>query len=204
MKLMQRFYDRVTYYAGHKKANLFLCVYSFLEAIILPVPIDVLLGPIAMQKPHQAFRLAFYAAFYSLLGGCVGYTLGYFFHDIAAQVFSLISGSSTTAENINENPTFQQIEAFLNQHGILSVVLVGFTPLPFKVFSIAFGFFEYNFAIFFFFSFISRWVRFLIVSYLFAYFGQKYRKQIESIITKSSWIILIVAILGLVIYYLYK
>ncbi|RIY31880.1 hypothetical protein CKF59_07330, partial [Psittacicella gerlachiana] len=93
---------------------------------------------------------------------------------------------------------------FLDKHGILSVVLVGFTPLPFKIFSIAFGFFEYNFIIFFVFSFISRLVRFLIVSYLFAYFGQKYRKQIENIINKSSWIILIIAVLSLILYYFLK
>ncbi|RIY34180.1 hypothetical protein CKF54_01745 [Psittacicella hinzii] len=204
MKIMQRFYNRLTYYAGHKNANTFLCVYSFLEAIILPIPIDVLLGPIAMQKPHQAFRLAFYAAFYSLLGGCVGYALGYYFHDVAAYIFSLISGSEVSAENLDQSATFIQIKNFLEDYGILSVVLVGFTPLPFKIFSIAFGFFGYNFVIFFVLSFISRLIRFLIVSYLFAYFGQKYSKQIENIINKSSWIILILSILGLVLYLLLK
>ncbi|MFC6277191.1 YqaA family protein [Psittacicella hinzii] len=202
--MIKKLYDRTMYYAGHKNANTFLCIYSFLEAIILPIPIDVLVGPIAMQKPKQAFRLAFYAAFFSLLGGCVGYALGMFFEDVAAHIFALITNEPVTAQTIHESATFAKIEEFLDKHGILSIILVGFTPLPFKIFTIVFGFFHYNFLVFIGLSFISRLVRFLIVTYLFAYFGQKYRQQIENIINKSGWIILIVAIVGFLLYYTLK
>lgn len=203
-KVKKSMYDRINYYSSHKNAGLFLSIYSFLEAIILPIPIDVMLGPMAMMRPNYAFRYAVYATVFSMLGGMVGYTVGMYFQDIAVAVFSFISGTDSTLETLHLNPTYQLIEKFLEQHGILSVVLVGFTPLPFKLFSIAFGFFHYNLWIFIFFSLISRFIRFLLVAYLFAFFGKKYRSLIESIMNKAGWGLLIICVIGLALYTYFK
>lgn len=163
------------YWAGHKHSNTFLSVYSFLEAIILPIPIDMFLGPIAMKKPHQAFRLAIYATVWSLLGGCVGYTLGFFFYEYAQMFIDWLRPGM-----------FEQVKAALDQYGILLVILVGFTPLPFKIFSIVFGMFRYDIWIFLGLSFIARLFRFLIVSYVFAFVGKKYGDRIDQIISRAG------------------
>lgn len=166
--LIKRIYDWGMYWAGHKHANVFLSVYSFLEAIILPLPIDMFLIPIAIKKPQQWFRLAMYATVFSLLGGCVGYTIGYFFYDFAHQFIDWLKPGK-----------FEETQTLLAEYGTLLVILVGFTPLPFKVFSIVFGMFRYDLVIFLVLSFIARLVRFGIEAWGCAFIGKKFGDQIE-------------------------
>lgn len=181
-------------YASHKHAIKFICGYSFLEAIIMPIPIDVFLGPVAMQHPQKWLRLSVYTAIFSILGGCIGYTLGYFISGYAHQFLNFISNEQV----------FLQIKNYLDQYGSIIVILVGFTPLPFKIFSIVFGIVKLNLVTFLVLSFISRLVRFVIVSYLFAVYGNKYSKQIENIVTRSGWYILLACILFFVLYKLFS
>lgn len=189
--MLKKLYDKIMYLASHQNSTKFLCWYSFLEAIILPLPIDMFLGPIAMQKPHHAFRLAFYATFFSLLGGMVGYTIGFFASDLAHQLLTYIS---------NNPSIFDEVQALIHQYGDLLIVIVGFTPIPFKVFSIVFGVFQLDLIRFVVLSFLARMARFLIISYLFAIFGNKYRERIEKIIATSGWYILSFCIIAYVVY----
>lgn len=183
--LIRRLYDYCMYWAGHRFAVQFLAIYSFFEAIILPIPIDAFLAPIAMANPKKWWRLATYATIASLLGGCVGYSIGYFAHDWAYAWISAVFGEDK----------YQAVVSALKEFGTLLVFLVGFTPLPFKVFSIVFGMFQYSFWPFIYLSLISRQIRFLVVAGLFAFFGEKYREKFESYLNKAGWIILIAALI---------
>mgnify|MGYP001214261148 CR=1 FL=1 len=162
-------YNKCLRLAAHKNSNYFLAAVSFVESSFFPIPPDVMIAPMAIVKKHDFLKIFLIATIFSVLGGMLGYILGAFFFDIAMNIVEFYNYEEKV---INLKNTLNQGNGFYAWFGIL--FLAGFTPLPYKVFTIVSGLISFNFIIFIIISLISRGLRFFIVSYLSAKFGHKF------------------------------
>ena len=184
--------------AAHKSSKYYLAVVSFIESSFFPIPPDVMIIPMVISKKDEFFKVFFIATIFSVLGGILGYLIGAFFFDVGMQVMTFYS---------YENKLISLKENLINSNGFyawLSILfLAGFTPLPYKVFTIASGLIGFNILIFIIVSLISRGLRFFIVSYLSYKFGDLFTQFMDK--HGSKWftivgilIVLIVAIIYLI------
>ena len=155
--------------AAHKSSKYYLAIVSFIESSFFPIPPDVMIAPMAIAKKNDFFKIFLIATIFSVLGGILGYILGAYFFDFASNIVEFYNYEKKMFELKN---TLTQGDGFYTWLGIL--FLAGFTPLPYKVFTIASGVIGFNFFIFILISFISRGLRFFIVSYLSAKFGNTF------------------------------
>jgi len=162
-------YNKCLRLAAHKNSNYFLAAVSFVESSFFPIPPDVMIAPMAIVKKQDFLKIFLIATIFSVLGGMLGYILGAFFFDIAMNIVEFYNYEEKV---INLKNTLNQGNGFYAWFGIL--FLAGFTPLPYKVFTIVSGLISFNFLIFIIISLISRGLRFFIVSYLSAKFGHKF------------------------------
>jgi|TARA_Y100000389_G_scaffold2953_1_gene2889 membrane protein YqaA with SNARE-associated domain len=159
-------YNKCLNLAAHKNANYFLAIVSFLESSFFPIPPDVMIAPMAIAKKNDFIKIFLIATIFSVLGGMLGYMLGAYFFDFAMSI----------VEFYNYQEKMQSLkDAIIQGDGFYTwlaiLFLAGFTPLPYKVFTIVSGLISFNFLIFILISLISRGLRFFIVSYLSYKFG---------------------------------
>tara|TARA_B100001093_G_scaffold372489_1_gene357433 strand:- start:129 stop:734 length:606 start_codon:yes stop_codon:yes gene_type:complete len=186
--------------AAHKSSKYYLALVSFVESSFFPIPPDVMVIPMVISKKTDFIKIFLIATIFSVLGGILGYFIGVFFFDLGMQIMSFY-GYEDKLTNIKNN--LIESEGFYAWLGIL--FLAGFTPLPFKVFTIASGLISFNILIFIFISFISRGLRFFIVSYLSYKFGDLFTKFMNDHGSKWFTIIgIIIVIAGIIIYLLFK
>src|SRR5210317_2229910 len=193
--MFKALYKKCLNLAGHRKSNFFLGLVSFAESSFFPIPPDVMIIPMVMAKPKEFFRIFLIASIFSVLGGIFGYMLGAIFLDLAMNVIQFY-GYEEKVNNLKTSLTLG--EGFMAWFGIL--FLAGFTPLPYKVFTIASGIISFNLA-----SLISRSLRFFIISYLSYKFGYLFNDFMENHGSKWFTIIGIVIILtALILYLIFK
>ena len=164
--MFNRLYKKCLDLAAHKSSNFFLGLVSFVESSFFPIPPDVMIIPMVIAKKKNYLKIFFIASIFSVLGGIFGYMLGAIFFDIAINVIEFYGYENKVdilKNNLSEN------EGFFTWLSIL--FLAGFTPLPYKVFTIASGLIGFNILIFIIVSLISRSLRFFIISYLSYKFG---------------------------------
>ena len=195
--MFKALYKKCLNLAGHRKSNFFLGLISFAESSFFPIPPDVMIIPMVMAKPKEYFRIFLIASIFSVLGGIFGYILGSIFFDLAMNVIQFY-GYEEKVNDLKNNLTLG--EGFLAWFGIL--FLAGFTPLPYKVFTIASGLISFNLSIFILVSLISRSLRFFIISYLSYKFGYLFNDFMENHGSKWFTIIGIIIILIAIIFYL--
>ena len=195
--MFKSLYKKCLNLAGHRKSNFFLGLISFAESSFFPIPPDVMIIPMVMAKPKEYFRIFLIASIFSVLGGIFGYMLGSIFFDLAMNVIQFY-GYEEKVNDLKNNLTLG--EGFLAWFGIL--FLAGFTPLPYKVFTIASGLISFNLSIFILVSLISRSLRFFIISYLSYKFGHLFNDFMENHGSKWFTIIGIIIILIAIIFYL--
>ena len=152
--------------AAHKSSKYYLAIISFLESSFFPIPPDVMIIPMVISKKRDFVKIFFITTVFSVLGGVLGYFIGAFFFDIAIQIVNFY-GYENKLTILKDSMI--KSKGFYAWLGIL--FLAGFTPLPYKVFTIASGIIGFNLLIFILISFISRGLRFFIVSYLSYKFG---------------------------------
>ncbi len=167
--MFSKLYNKCLTLAAHKNSNYFLGVVSFLESSFFPIPPDVMIAPMAISKKNEFIKIFLIATIFSVLGGIFGYILGAYFIDLAMHIIEFYNYEKKVI--ILKN-TLNHGEGFLAWLGIL--FLAGFTPLPYKVFTIVSGVISFNFPIFILISLISRGLRFFIVSYLSSKFGNTF------------------------------
>jgi membrane protein YqaA with SNARE-associated domain len=198
--MINQLYKKSLQLAAHKSSKTFLAIVSFVESSFFPIPPDVMIVPMVVAKKNDYLKIFLIATLFSTLGGILGYFIGSSFIDIGMKVVEFY-GYEEKVVNLKNNLT--------NGTGLYiwlaTLFLAGFTPLPFKVFTITSGMISFNLLIFIFICLISRGMRFFIVSYLSFKFGDTFNKFMETEAAKWFTIIgiLIVAILGL-IYFLIK
>ena len=182
--------------AAHKNSKYYLAIVSFIESSFFPIPPDIMVVPMVISKKKDFFRIFLISTIFSVLGGILGYLIGAFFFDLGIQIMNFY-GYENKLTNLKNSLIVS--EGFYAWLGIL--FLAGFTPLPYKVFTIASGLIGFNIIIFVIVSLISRGLRFFIVSYLSYKFGDLFTQFMEQHGSKSFTIVgLLVVIFGLMIY----
>ena len=193
-------YKKCLNLAAHKSSKYYLAIVSFLESSFFPIPPDVMVIPMVISKKSDYFKIFLIATIFSVLGGILGYFIGAFFFDIGMQIMN-IYGYEDKLINIKNN--LISSEGFYAWLGIL--FLAGFTPLPYKVFTIASGLIGFNILIFILISFFSRGLRFFIVSYLSYKFGDIFTQFMDK--HGSRWFTIIgilIVIIGIILYLIFK
>ena len=192
-----KLYQKSLKLAAHKSSKIFLAIISFVESSFFPIPPDVMIVPMVIAKKDDYLKVFLIATLFSTLGGVAGYFIGSYFFDIGISVVEFYG---------YEDKVITLKESLTNGSGLYiwlaTLFLAGFTPLPFKVFTITSGMIGFNLFIFFFICLISRGLRFFIVSYLSFKFGDTFNKFME--IEASKWFliigILIVTIFSLIFF----
>ena len=186
--MFKTLYKKCLDLAAHKSSNFFLGVVSFIESSFFPIPPDVMIIPMVIAKKKNFLKIFFIASIFSVLGGIFGYFLGAIFLDTAMNIIEFY-GYEKKVINIKNN--LSQDEGFFAWLSIL--FLAGFTPLPYKAFTIASGLIGFNILVFVIVSLISRSLRFFIISYLSYKFGDLFSEFMNK--HGSKWF----TILGLLI-----
>ena len=193
--MFQKLYKKCLNLAAHKSSNLYLGIVSFTESSFFPIPPDVMIIPMVIAKKKEYFKIFLIASIFSVLGGIFGYLLGYLFYDLAIHVIEFY-GYENKVENLKTS--LSQGSGFFAWLSIL--FLAGFTPLPYKAFTIASGVVAFSLPVFIVVSLISRSLRFFIVAYLSYKFGDLFTEFMEK--HGSKWFtiigILIVIVLGII------
>ena len=186
--------------SAHKRSKYYLALVSFIESSFFPIPPDVMVIPMVISKKSNFIKIFLIATIFSVLGGILGYFIGALFFDLGMQIMGFYGYEDKIAYLQNDLINSEGFYAWL---GIL--FLAGFTPLPYKVFTIASGLIGFNIIIFILISFFSRGLRFFIVSYLSYKFGDIFTKFLEK--HGSRWFTIIgilIVIIGIFIYLIFK
>tara|TARA_Y100000814_G_scaffold99958_1_gene69525 strand:- start:221 stop:808 length:588 start_codon:yes stop_codon:yes gene_type:complete len=191
MNVVKKTYDWIMNWASTPYALYALALLSFTESFFFPIPPDILLIAIAFSKPKHSFLYAGICSLSSVAGGIVGYFIGYFlFESIGKLIFDLYGG-------ING---FETVKEYYNSKGAWMVLIGGFTPVPYKLITIASGVFLLDFKIFLICSIISRSARFFLESLLIFYFGEKIRLLLEKYFNLFTIFLFVAVILGFLLF----
>ena len=197
--MLNSLYKKCLVLAAHKSSKFFLGLVSFIESSFFPIPPDVMIIPMVFAKKKEFFKIFLIATIFSVLGGIFGYLLGSFFFVFVSHIIGIYGYEEKMIRIKNDLNDGTGFFAWL---GIL--FLAGFTPLPYKVFTIASGLVGFNLIVFILVSIISRGLRFFIISFLSYKFGDLFTKFMEN--HGSKWFsiigVLIVLLFGVVLYVL--
>ena len=194
--MFQTLYNKCLKLAAHKSSNFYLGFVSFIESSFFPIPPDVMIVPMVIAKKKEYLKIFFIASIFSVLGGIFGYLIGYLFFDIAIYVIEFY-GYQDKVENLKLKMSHGN--GFLAWLSIL--FLAGFTPLPYKAFTISSGLIAFNLPVFVIVSLISRSLRFFIVTYLSYKFGELFTKYMEK--HGSKWFTIIGIIIVIIFIFIY-
>ena len=176
--MLKNIYDKTLKLAAHKSANFYLSVVSFAESSFFPIPPDVMIIPMSLAKKEEYLKIFFIATIFSTLGGLFGYFIGSLFTDKAIILMEFYGYQEQILEIKNQlNSKGSAFSLWLG-----TLFLAGFTPLPFKIFTITSGIINFNIFSFFVICLISRGLRFFIV----AYFSVKFGKPFVSFLEKKG------------------
>ena len=196
--MLIKLYQKSLQLAAHKNSKMYLAIISFMESSFFPIPPDVMIVPMVIAQKKNYLKIFLVATIFSTFGGVLGYFIGSYFLDFGMSVIQFYSYEDKVL-SLKDNLT-KGTGLYI---WLVTLFLAGFTPLPFKVFTITSGMIGFNLLIFFFVCLISRGLRFFIVSYLSFKFGDMFDKFMQT--ESAKWFtilgILIVAIVG-VIYFL--
>ena len=198
--MFQTLYKKCLELAAHKSSNFYLGLVSFIESSFFPIPPDAMIIPMVIAKKKEYLKIFLIASIFSVLGGIFGYLIGYLFFDLAIYVIEFY-GYQDKVENLKLS--MSEGSGFLAWLSIL--FLAGFTPLPYKAFTISSGLIAFNLPIFIIVSLISRSLRFFIVAYLCYRFGELFTEYMEKHGSKWFTIIgIIIVIIFIIIYLFFK
>ena len=198
--MFNELYQKSLELAAHKSSKVFLAIISFVESSFFPIPPDVMIVPMVIAKKNDYLKIFLIATLFSTMGGLLGYFIGSYFLNVSMSVVEFYG---------YENKVIALKSSLTMGSGVYiwlaTLFLAGFTPLPFKVFTITSGMIGFNLLIFFFICLISRGLRFFIVSYLSFKFGDTFDKFMQTKAAKWFTVmgVLIVVIFG-VIYFIIK
>lgn len=184
-------YHTVKSWSSRDDANKYLFMLSFAESSVFPVPPDVMLAPMCATRPHRALYLAAMTTLFSVGGGIAGYAIGYFAFDL---LIPWLEGGSFWAH-------YETSRVWFDKWGAAVVFIAGFSPIPYKVFTIGAGALEQNLGIFIVASLTGRGARFFLVALLFRWAGPKVLPVIEARISFYGWVALAVLVVLMLLYY---
>jgi membrane protein YqaA with SNARE-associated domain len=168
--MLQRLYARTLAIAAGPNALAALLAVSFVESSVFPIPPDILLIPMILARPREAFRLAALCTLASVAGGLLGYAIGYFLFDAIGR---------PVLEFYHAMDSYDALKAGFGRWGVWIIIIKGMTPIPYKLVTIASGVAHFNLAWFIGASIVSRSLRFFLVAALLWWFGDVARNFIE-------------------------
>ena len=195
--MFKKLFQKSLKLAGHKSSKFFLALISFTESSFFPIPPDILIVPMVIAKKNDYIKIFFIATLFSTLGGLFGYFIGSVLLELSVKIIEFYG--------YEENVFNLQLK--LSEKGGLFIWLgilfiAGFTPLPFKVFTITSGIINFNIFIFFFICIISRGLRFFIIAFLSAKFGKVFVNFLEKKGAKWFTVIgIVIVIIATIIYF---
>jgi len=194
--MFQRLYKKCLNLAGHKNSNFYLGLISFIESSFFPIPPDVMIVPMVIAKKKEFIKIFLIASIFSVLGGILGYLIGYLFFDLAMYVIEFYNYEDKV-ENLKLS--MSKGSGFLAWLSIL--FLAGFTPLPYKAFTISSGLIAFNLPIFIIVSLVSRSLRFFIVAFLSYRFGELFTEYMNK--HGSKWFTVIGILIVIIFVFIY-
>ena len=177
MKLFTPLYERVIEWSRHRHAERYLAALSFAESSFFPIPVDVMLAPMVLAARHRWVRLATIATLFSVSGGLAGYAIGY-------GLFDVIEPWLMDSHYWN---AYQTSRAWFDEYGVWVVFIAGFSPIPYKVFTIAAGVAVLNLPGFLIASLIGRAGRFFLVAGLVRAGGQTFEDGLAKYVEGLGW-----------------
>ena len=198
--MLKDLYKKSLKLAAHKSSKFFLAIISFAESSFFPIPPDIMIVPMVIAKKTDYLKIFLIATFSSAAGGLLGYLIGSVFLDFAMSVIEFYGYEDKVLTLKNNLSSGNNFIFFLG-----TLFLAGFTPLPFKVFTITSGIIGFNILIFFIVCLVSRGLRFFVVSYLSFKFGDTFSKFMEKDAAKWFSIAgLIIVAIAITIYFIIK
>lgn len=181
MKIFSPLYDRVLRWAGHPHAAWYLGALSFAESSFFPIPPDVMLAPMSLARPTRAWRYALLTTVTSVVGGIAGYAIGYF-------ALEAVEG---LLHDWGYWEGYLQAREWFDRWGFLAVFVAGFSPVPYKLFTVSAGALAMNLPMFLLASVISRGARFYLVAGLIRFGGERMERQLREYIDMIGWIVIV-------------
>ncbi len=178
MKFFSTLYAKAMNWSRHPKAAWFLGGLSFAESSFFPIPPDVMLAPMSLAKPNKAWYYAFLTTVTSVLGGILGYFIGMFAFDLIEPI-------------LHDHGYYDRYELAKNwfeSWGFWAIFIAGFSPIPYKVFTIASGVIGMAFLPFVIASFIGRGLRFFMVAGLMAWGGEPMEQKLHKYVDIIGWL----------------
>ncbi len=188
MKLFAPLYERVLEWSRHQYAERYLGALSFAESSFFPIPVDVMLAPMCLADRRSAWRYASVATVFSVLGGLAGYAIGY-------AVFDAIEPWLAESHYWG---AYETSRIWFDRYGVVAIFIAGFTPIPYKVFTIAAGAAALSLPGFFIASLIGRGARFFLVAGLVVWGGDKLEATLHKYVERIGWgtVVIVIAIIG--------
>ena len=194
--MFKTLYKKCLELAAHKSSNFYLGLVSFVESSFFPIPPDAMIIPMVIAKKQEYIRIFLIASIFSVIGGIFGYLIGYLFIDFAMNVIEFYNYQDKV-ENLKLR--LSEGSGFLAWLSIL--FLAGFTPLPYKAFTISSGLIAFNLPVFIIVSLISRSLRFFIVAYLSYKFGEYFTEFMDK--HGSKWFTIIGMAIVIILIFIY-
>ena len=196
--MLNNLYDRCLVLARHKFSKHFLAFVSFVESSFFPIPPDVMIVPMVIAKKTDYQKIFFIATIFSVLGGLLGYCFGFFFLEVSMSLIEFYG---------YEEKVYSLQDKLSSGNGVMlwlvTLFLAGFTPLPFKVFTITSGIISFDILIFLIVCFVSRGLRFFLVAYFSMKFGERFAKSLEK--NGTTWFTItgiIIIIISIILYFI--
>lgn len=184
MRLFGVLYERVLAWSQHPHAVRYLAALSFAESSFFPIPPDVMLAPMCLARRSRAWRFAAITTLMSLAGGVAGYLIGAFLFDLL----------KPWLETSHYWPSYLEVRDWFDRWGVWAVFVAGFSPIPYKVFTIAAGATMLNFPGFVLASFIGRGARFFLVAGLIVAGGERMAEMLPRYVERIGWAVVAVAV----------
>jgi membrane protein YqaA with SNARE-associated domain len=186
MKIFSRLFDRALHWSRHPHAERYLAVVSFTESSFFPVPPDVLLAPMTLARPQRWWRLAALTTVTSVVGGMLGYLIGY----------TALEAVTPLLHRVGYWGHFETAHDWFERYGFWAIFAAGFTPIPYKVFTIAAGAAHMALLPFVVGSFVGRGARYLLVAGLVRWGGAPIEHHIRRYVDGIGWTMLGILAIG--------
>ena len=186
MLIFSKLYVKAMEWARHPHAVRYLAALSFAESSFFPVPPDVMLVPMSLATPRRAWFYAVLTTVMSVLGGIAGYTIGHLAFEVV----------EPWLHRAGYWESYQLAREWFAVWGFWAVLLAGFSPIPYKVFTIAAGVVALSFPLFVIASFLGRGARFFLVAAVVRLGGERLERMLRAYAELFGWMLVVLAVVG--------
>ena len=183
-------YDRVLGWSSHRHAERYLAVLSFAESSFFPIPPDVMLAPMTLAQPQRGWRYAAITTIASVIGGVAGYAIGWF----------AIDAVNPLIERFGYIETYASATQWFERYGFLAMLIAGFSPIPYKIFTIAGGALNMFFPGFVLASVLGRGARFYLVAGIIVIGGPRMEPLLRRYVDRIGWTVVVLIVAGIIVW----